>query len=211
MTAPDLDSASLYGTTHPDPHPPPAYLRSPITSRYAISSTTSLFLPKPRPVPTNSGGIQRAVSQESLYSSSYSYYDLDETGRPATIAELSDRSLRHSHSDVQPTNSEPQTPQEYLQLGIQHHEANRLTQSAICFEKSATFQGGCGVGMLMFGLTLRHGWGCPKNEKNGLHWLQKAAKSAAVDLESGKAGMDAGAVQVGLLYKLRNEVYCCLE
>jgi len=24
--------------------------------------------------------------------------------------------------------------------------------------------------MLMFGLALRHGWGCPKNEKNGLHW-----------------------------------------
>lgn len=53
--------------------------------------------------------------------------------------------------------------------------------------------------MLMWGLTLRHGWGCPKNEKSGFHWLQKAAEGAVVDLESGrKGGVDVTAVQVRL-------------
>lgn len=90
----------------------------------------------------------------------------------------------------------PQTPNEYLQLGIKHHEANRLEESALCFERSAKEQGGCGVGMLMYGLTLRHGWGCLRNEKSGFHWLKKAAELALADLEKGKQGADAMAIRV---------------
>ncbi|KAJ7598748.1 HCP-like protein [Mycena floridula] len=81
-----------------------------------------------------------------------------------------------------------QSAQEYLQLGITHHEANRLRESAICFERSAVVGGGCGVGMLMYGLTLRHGWGCEKNEKTGFKWLRKAAEAAVDDLESARNG-----------------------
>jgi len=92
----------------------------------------------------------------------------------------------------------PPTPDEYLQLGIKHHEANRLEESAFCFERSAKEQGGCGVGMLMYGLSLRHGWGCPRNEKNGFHWLKKAAELAVTDLENGKKGVDAMAIRVSL-------------
>ena len=94
--------------------------------------------------------------------------------------------------------SDPRTPQEYLQLGIQHHEANRLKESATCFEKSATVNGGCGMGMLMWGLALRHGWGCEKNEKGGFKWLRHAAESAVSDLENARigGGVDTGAVQV---------------
>lgn len=55
------------------------------------------------------------------------------------------------------------------------------------FEKSAKENGGCGGGMLMWGLTLRHGWGCEKNEKVGFKWLSKAAESAVADLETTKS------------------------
>jgi hypothetical protein len=41
--------------------------------------------------------------------------------------------------------------------------------------------------MLMWGLTLRHGWGCPKNEKQAFKWLQRAAESAVGDLETTRA------------------------
>jgi hypothetical protein len=90
------------------------------------------------------------------------------------------------------------TPQDYLQQGIQHHEANRLKESAICFEKSAKESGGCGIGMLMWGLALRHGWGCEKNEKFAFKWLTRAAESAVEDLENARAGrtIDSNAVQV---------------
>lgn len=99
----------------------------------------------------------------------------------------------------------PQTPEEYLQLGIKHHEANRLEESVLCFERSAKEQGGCGVGMLMYGLSLRHGWGCPRNEKGGFHWLKKAAELAVTDLEKGKQGVDAMAIRVSF-FENENEV-----
>ena len=93
----------------------------------------------------------------------------------------------------------PRTAQDYLQLGIQHHEANRLSDSAICFERSAKEAGGCGVGMVMWGLSLRHGWGCEKDEARGFSWLQKAAEGAITDLKSSrKGGLDTCGVQVRL-------------
>lgn len=95
--------------------------------------------------------------------------------------------------------SDAQTAQEFLQLGITHHEANRLRESAICFEKAATLQGGCGVGMLMYGLALRHGWGCEKNEKSGFKWLRKAAESAVENLEGVRAGNNVATEGKGLL------------
>lgn len=44
------------------------------------------------------------------------------------------------------------------EIGIDHHEAGELERAAWCFEQSAKKDGGCGAGMLMYGLTLRHGW-----------------------------------------------------
>lgn len=52
--------------------------------------------------------------------------------------------------------------------------------------------------MLMYGLSLRHGWGCPRNEKIGFHWLKKAAELALTDLEKVKNGVDAMAIRVSL-------------
>lgn len=40
--------------------------------------------------------------------------------------------------------------------------------------------------MLMWGLTLRHGWGVPKDEKKGFGWLRKAAEGAVRDLEAAR-------------------------
>lgn len=107
-----------------------------------------------------------------------------------------------SNQTSSPVVTRPQLPQDFLQLGIQCHEANRLRESAMYFEKSAKENGGCGVGMLMWGLTLRHGWGCEKNEKVGFKWLRKAAENAVVDLESarGGKGVDIAPVQVSVLF-----------
>jgi len=45
--------------------------------------------------------------------------------------------------------------------------------------------------MLMYGLTLRHGWGCPKNEKLAFSWLRRAAESAVDNLERARVdGVD---------------------
>lgn len=52
------------------------------------------------------------------------------------------------------------------------------------------------MGMLMWGLAQRHGWGCAQSESRGFKWLQKAAEVALSDLEAGRAaGMDKKAVK----------------
>lgn len=138
----------------------------------------------------------RAGSALSLYSTSYSFYQLDGAVPSPTSSHSPQSSADVSPTTSRPTSAEPQTAEEYLQLGIQFHEANRLKDSAIYFEKSAKEQGGCSVGMLMWGLTLRHGWGCEKNEKSGFKWLTKAAELAVEDLEEAKKGLDARGVRV---------------
>ena len=116
-----------------------------------------------------------------------------------------------SYSVKSETPSMLTTPQEYLQQGIQHHEANRLGESARCFERSAIEGGGCGVGMLMYGLTLRHGWGCAKNEKMGFKWLMKAAEHAVGDLERLRTGGGqeaAGVVETELVLAIYEVGQC---
>jgi TPR repeat protein len=68
-------------------------------------------------------------------------------------------------------------------LGISHHENDRLEESAYWFEKAANENGGCGVGMLMWGLSLRHAWGVEKDERAAFWWLRRAAECAVEDLE----------------------------
>lgn len=185
--------------------------------RSPLNQTRSTPAPSPPPTgslpppPTN----QRVVSQASVYSN-YSYYPY-EGGLPSpahssathlspmpspTIAIHPPSPSRApspgnatAESSAGPLKN-PQTAQDYLQLGIQHHLANELTESATCFEKSATLNGGCGMGMLMWGLAQRHGWGCAQSESKGFKWLRRAAEMAVGDLEAARAGMDRSAIKV---------------
>ncbi|KAH9939005.1 HCP-like protein [Epithele typhae] len=145
-------------------------------------------------------GTQRVVSASSVYSD-YSYYELPATPTGGSYP-VSAPSPRTSHANAKPQSdalANPQTPQDFLQLGIKAHLENRLEASAQAFERSATLDGGCGVGMLMWGLAQRHGWGCVQDEARGFAWLRRAAELAVGDLEKeGKEG-DMGAVRSELV------------
>ncbi|GJE94177.1 hypothetical protein PsYK624_103450 [Phanerochaete sordida] len=170
----------------------------------------ALSPPPTQPLPPVPGA--RAPSpQNSLYSS-YSYYPyeapLPSPGSPGqappmpspTIAVRPPSPARNPSPAGDDPSADalknPKTAQDFLQLGIQHHLANELAESAVCFEKSATIGGGCGMGMLMWGLAQRHGWGCEQSESRGFKWLQKAAEVALSDLEAERAaGIDKKAVK----------------
>ncbi|KAF9456689.1 hypothetical protein BDZ94DRAFT_1241351 [Collybia nuda] len=205
----------------PSPHPPHSPQVSIITP--TTSTSSSLLQPTPTSVSLPNHPPLRSGSPVSLYST-YSFYQLDSASPSPTTGEF-----RISHSNGSPVVPNRYTPtptqlsptsdlfsspdraaQEFLQLGIQHHEANRLKESAVFFERSAKENGGCGVGMLMWGLALRHGWGCEKNEKLGFKWLRQAAESAVKDLENARAGgdMDANAVQTELVLAIYEVGQC---
>ena len=52
----------------------------------------------------------------------------------------------------------------------------------------------------MYGLSLRHGWGCARNEKAGFKWLRKAAEHAVEDLERVRmnGNMDVRVIEASL-------------
>ncbi|EIW86279.1 HCP-like protein [Coniophora puteana RWD-64-598 SS2] len=182
------------------------------------TATSQIVIPKHPP-------SFRADSPTSLYSNSYSFYQLDEGGgNRSSPSSSGTRVDRHRSSPLASPaggtfprsgsgtpNGEPQSALEFLQLGIQAHEGNKLRDSAVYFEQSATVQGGCGVGMLMWGLALRHGWGCQKNEKVGFKWLTKAAESAVGDLESAREGLDIRVVKTELVLAIYEVGQCFFQ
>ncbi|KAJ7477165.1 hypothetical protein B0H11DRAFT_2030005 [Mycena galericulata] len=215
---PDSSVSSIYSTASTaresssrraeSPQPPPA----------ATSHEPVALLRRPPSL--------RAGSPVSLYST-YSFYQLDSATPSPTDKQFSSSgtiAAASKHVAFAPASSVPaplaspsptgdpsvRTAQEFLQLGIQHHEADRLHESAVCFERAATLDGGCGVGMLMWGLALRHGWGCTKNEKNGFKWLRRAAENAVSDLESARKGgaIDESAVQTELVLAIYEVGQC---
>ncbi|KAF5312273.1 hypothetical protein D9619_003297 [Psilocybe cf. subviscida] len=164
--------------------------------------------------------VNRSQAGSELYSQ-YSYYSY-QSPVPSPRSEYfgnvkpggspSPKSVTFAPSPTPTPAIGPTAPEEYLQQGIQHHEANRLQESARCFERSAIEGGGCGVGMLMYGLTLRHGWGCRKNESMGFKWLMKAAEHAIGDLErvraSGGEAEIVGGVQTELVLAIYEVGQC---
>ena len=162
-------------------------------------------------------------SPTSLYSK-FSYYELDSPASSPTSDSLQVPASPHTPTPPQRTTS-PLTPDtaprddrqhldladQLLQEGIRHHEANRLKEAAIAFEKSAKTPGGSGVGMLMWGLTLRHGWGCAKDETLGFSWLRRAAEAAVGDLERARAGLDMSAVRGELVLAIYEVGQCFFQ
>ncbi|PWN51727.1 HCP-like protein, partial [Violaceomyces palustris] len=78
------------------------------------------------------------------------------------------------------------TAEDFLSQGITYHEQGDLSRSAYYFERSAKVEGGCVVGMCMFGMALREGWGARKDPKKGFEWIQRAASRAGDMMKNGE-------------------------
>ncbi|KAI9510361.1 HCP-like protein [Russula earlei] len=165
--------------------------------------------------------LPRVTSSPGSLYSTYSYYQLDSPSDPSTSDLPQVQASPHTSPIRTPSPLAGSAPRstlqqldladQLLQEGIQHHEANRLREAAIAFERSANTPGGSGVGMLMWGLTLRHGWGCPKDESLGFSWLRRAAEAAVDDLENARAGFDISAVRGELVLAIYEVGQCFFQ
>lgn len=98
-----------------------------------------------------------------------------QTSRTAVSA----NSAAPSRSNVgQDTKTGPTAAENFLTQGIAYHEQGDMSRSAYYFERSAKVDGGCVVGMCMWGMTLREGWGARKDPRKGFEWIQRAAARA---------------------------------
>jgi len=89
------------------------------------------------------------------------------------------------------TRTGPSAAEELLSQGITHHETGELARSAYYFERSARVDGGCVVGMCMWGMALREGWGARKDPKRGFEWISRAAARAG-EMMSGEGKKSEG-------------------
>ncbi|CAG8578041.1 25226_t:CDS:2 [Gigaspora margarita] len=71
---------------------------------------------------------------------------------------------------------------EFIQQAIQYHEANELEKATYYFKLAA--EKDSPLGLFLYGIALRHGWGCNPNPKLAVRYLQKAAESAVTDLHT---------------------------
>ncbi|KAI0027415.1 hypothetical protein K488DRAFT_81125 [Vararia minispora EC-137] len=63
----------------------------------------------------------------------------------------------------------------------------------------------------MWGLTLRHGWGCPKNEKQGFSWLRRAAQAAVGDLEKARIDVKTSPIKGELVLAIYEVGQCFFQ
>ncbi|KAI7870404.1 hypothetical protein BDF14DRAFT_1773941 [Spinellus fusiger] len=70
----------------------------------------------------------------------------------------------------------------WVQQGIHCHEAGQLEKATELFHKAALKENP--IGMFLYGVSLRHGWGAKRNEHLAFQYLQKAAEIAIVDLNT---------------------------
>ncbi|ORX96983.1 HCP-like protein, partial [Basidiobolus meristosporus CBS 931.73] len=70
----------------------------------------------------------------------------------------------------------------YVQKAIYCHERNELEKAAHFFRLAACQ--GSPVGLFLYGISLRHGWGCKANPQVAFQCLQKAAECAVFDLNN---------------------------
>ncbi|KAG0313627.1 hypothetical protein BGZ99_008680 [Dissophora globulifera] len=77
----------------------------------------------------------------------------------------------------------------YIQRGIELHEEGQLEQATYYFGLAAKSENP--LGQLMYGLSLRHGWGCAPNPKEAIIYLQRAAAFAMNELKELMPGSHA--------------------
>ncbi|KAG0340541.1 hypothetical protein BG000_011756 [Podila horticola] len=83
---------------------------------------------------------------------------------------------------VGPSNPTPEKAEDFVRQGIDFHEIGEISKATHYFRSAAEM--GDPVGMLMYGLSVRHGWGCAANRPLAFQYLQKSAEHAVGDLKS---------------------------
>lgn len=81
------------------------------------------------------------------------------------------------------------TPDEHVTLGIECHENGSLQESAYHLRHAAN--AGHPTGMLLYALSLRHGWGMKANPQEAIIWLKRVIQTVGGDPADSEMGAGA--------------------
>ncbi|KAJ2126443.1 hypothetical protein IW147_000191 [Coemansia sp. RSA 720] len=109
---------------------------------------------------------------------------------PASVHSSDRMSAMHERPPEKPPMSAQELGEECFQKAVQFHEQGDLVSATAYFKRAADKQSP--LGMLFYGLSLRHGWGCQANETMAFVFLQKAGEIVVPhvkDMDPTVAGM----------------------
>ncbi|UNI14867.1 hypothetical protein JDV02_001452 [Purpureocillium takamizusanense] len=100
-----------------------------------------------------------------------------------------------------------------IQEAIQLHESGHLEKSTVLFARLADPQGANNpLSQVLYGLALRHGWGCEPDPQGAVRYLSAAASnSAAVEQMALQAGLKKGGAAKGELVLAIFELANCFR
>lgn len=111
---------------------------------------------------------------------------------------LATSSIPESGGDEDDGTQHETSKDDVLQSAILEHERGNLEKATQLFKLSAQGPDGLPIGQLMYGLSLRHGWGTARDEARAIHWLRLAAtRSAAVEETALASGLSGGGAMKG--------------
>ncbi|GAB5585985.1 hypothetical protein Unana1_00885 [Umbelopsis nana] len=175
--------ASPSATNRSIPHSLPV----PSSLMRSISSQTSSSAPYygRTSIDTNLADTQSAM----LYSRERSNHDMPNAHVIATSIPLSSKSTptdrRDQKRQVVQNNKQfmqMSDAEAHVQKGIRYHEGGQLEKATQHFRAAADRDSP--MGMFLYGISLRHGWGCRANTQLAFQYLQKAAEHAVDDLNN---------------------------
>ncbi|KAG2201546.1 hypothetical protein INT47_007423, partial [Mucor saturninus] len=169
-------------------------LVDPNVEKYIQYSKDTYIEPNTKPVSQMADSYHDNSYTDSYYrqSTTEDYYDLKPP--PLTMDHLTESrnslafpSPASIPSPVTPGRSQQQndlSPENEIEAlvhqGITFHEKGQLEKATSLFRIAAEKENP--LGMFLYGVSLRHGWGCKKNEHAAFQYLQKAAEHAVEDL-----------------------------
>ncbi|CAO3587968.1 unnamed protein product [Absidia cylindrospora] len=149
-----------------------------------IEPLTPASLPSPHLIEHQSQQSRSSQQQQQQqHNQQHQHHQQQQHQRPQVKSHSSYHEASHQTQHSHKQKNTPQNPIEAMvQSGIEYHERSQLEKATDCFRQAATMDSP--MGMFLYGVSLRHGWGCKKSEQLAFQYLQKAAEHAVLDLNS---------------------------
>ncbi|KAG9294886.1 hypothetical protein G9A89_003226 [Geosiphon pyriformis] len=113
--------------------------------------------------------------------------------QPRPLYKANSTSSLHQNSNIDPESiAQPLSLEDYVHKAIKYHEDNELEKSANYLRIAAEL--GSPAAMVLYGIALRHGWGCKVDAGLAFKYLQKAAEFAVSDPAKRKESVSLSSV-----------------
>ncbi|KAG9293821.1 hypothetical protein G9A89_019159 [Geosiphon pyriformis] len=157
------------------------------TSEQNTVSLSSVESRHPNPNKTNNSQRKNQSQirlQDNSQRSNTKHHAMNSTNKAPIYSHIEQRNIDKTNSIA------PETPNtirqneadEIILQAIKFHETNELEKATFYFKLAADKESP--LGLFLYGIALRHGWGCKVNTKLAVHYLQKAAESAVYNIHS---------------------------